>query len=73
MSASPGLLCDPDDKGAAGGLDHVVGDDGEFVDFHDALDLREQAMQESEIAASEAGDRSNGLGVCEIRAVAITL
>jgi hypothetical protein len=37
------LLCGAD-EGAAGGFDDVGGDGVEFVDFHDAVDLGEQAL-----------------------------
>jgi len=44
------------DKGAASGFDNIVGNEGQLVDLHDPVDLREQPMQEAEIAASEARD-----------------
>ncbi|MFF5035409.1 hypothetical protein [Nocardia salmonicida] len=38
----------------------------EFVDLQNAVDLSEQSLQETEIAAGYAGDRSHGLGVGEV-------
>ena len=53
-------------------FDHVVGDDGEFVDFHHSLNLREEAFQESEVAASDASDRGDGLCVGEVLGVEVS-
>lgn len=47
-------------------FDHVVGDDGELVDFHHSLNLREEAFKESEVAAGDASDRGDGLCVGEV-------
>src|SRR5450756_614359 len=55
-----------DHERAAGGGDDVVGDDAEPVDLHDAVDLGEQAVQEPEVAAGDAADSSNSLGVGEV-------
>jgi len=55
-----------DDEGAAGGLADVAGDDGEVVDFRDAGDLGESAVDEPEVPAGDASDRGDGLGVGEI-------
>lgn len=43
-----------DDEDARVGFDDVVGDGFELVDFEDAGDLREQALQESVVAAGDA-------------------
>src|SRR5690606_3658110 len=51
-----GQLADADDQGAGGGFDDVVGDGVELVDLQDALDLGEEAFQEPEVPASDAGD-----------------
>ena len=48
-------LCCADNKGASGSFDHIIGDDCQFVDFHDAPDLYEQAVKKPEIAARDAG------------------
>jgi len=60
-------LCVADDEGAAGGLDDVAGDDGEVIDLHDPFGLGEQPADEAEVAAGDAADRGDGLGVCESR------
>jgi hypothetical protein len=54
-------LCVADDESAAGGLDDVVGEDGQIVDLHDAFDLDEQSVDEAEGAAGEmpSAGRSN--------------
>lgn len=59
-------LCVADDEGAAGGLHDVAGDDGQVVDLHDSFDLDEQAVDESEVAAGDAADGGDGLGVGEV-------
>lgn len=59
-------LAHADDEGALCGLDHVVGDDGEVVDFHHSFDLGEEPFQEPEVAASDAGDCGDGLSVGEV-------
>lgn len=55
-----------DDEGAAGCFDDVVGDHGEVVDAQDALDLDEQALDETEVAAGDPPDGGDGLGVGEV-------
>ena len=57
------LVADGED--ARGGFDDIVGDRFELVDFEDAGDLREQALQESEIAAGDAFDCGDCRGVGE--------
>jgi hypothetical protein len=59
-------LCVADDQGAAGGLDDVAGDDGQVVDPQDPFDLGEQAVDEAEVAAGDAADGGDGLGVGEV-------
>jgi hypothetical protein len=49
------------DEGASGGFDNIIGDDGELVDFQNALDLHEQPVQRAEVPAGDAGDRGDGL------------
>ncbi len=49
-----------------GGLDDVAGDDGEVVDPQDAFGLYEQAVDEPEVAAGDAADGGDGLGVGEV-------
>lgn len=60
------MLFGADDQGAPGGFDDVVSDDAESVDFEDALDLGEQAVQQPEVAAGDAADCGDGLGVGEV-------
>ena len=55
-----------DDKRLAGGFDDFLGDRAQVVDLHDALDLREQALHEAEVAAGDAGDGREGFGVGEV-------
>ena len=55
-----------DDEDAGGGFDDVVGDGFELVDLQDAVDLREEPFEESEVAAGDAFDRGYGLGVGEV-------
>jgi hypothetical protein len=62
-------LCGADDEGAAGGLDDIGRDGGQVVDPKDTVDLDEQALHEAEVAAGDAGDSGDGLGVGEVRAV----
>ena len=66
-----GGLCSggADDEGAGGGFDDVVGDGVELVDLQDALDLREEPLQQSEVPAGDAGDGSDGLRVGEVLGV----
>ena len=47
-------------------FDHVVGDDGEVVDFHYSFDLGEEPFEEPEVAAGDTGDRGDGLSVGEV-------
>ena len=42
-------LADADDEGALCRFDHVVGDDGEVVDFHYSFDLWEEPFEEPEV------------------------
>lgn len=49
-----------------GGLDDVVGDGVQLVDLQDAFDLWEEAFEEAEVPAGDAGDRCDGLGVGEV-------
>jgi len=56
-------LCVADDEGAACGLHDVAGDNRELVDLQDALDLDEQAVDQAEVAAGDAADGGDGLGV----------
>ena len=63
---SPVGLCVADDEGAAGGLHDVAGDDRELGDLQDALDLDDQAVDEAEVAAGDAADGGDRLGVGEV-------
>lgn len=47
----------------------VAGDDRRVVDLLDALDLDEQAVDEPEVAAGDAADCGDSLGVGEVREV----
>lgn len=60
------VLCVADDEGAARGLDDVAADHTQIVDLHDAFDLDEQAVDEAEVAAGDAADGGDGLGVGEV-------
>ena len=62
-------LGDADDERAAGGFDDIVRDDREAVDLEDAFDLHEEAVQEPEVAASDAGDGGDGLAVGEVSVI----
>ena len=64
----PGL-CGADHERTPGCLDHVIGDDVQPIDFQDALDLDEEAVQQPEIAACDARDGSTGLRIGEVGAV----
>jgi hypothetical protein len=44
------------------GLNDVIGDGAEFVDFHDAFDLGEEPVDDAEVASGDAGDGGNCLG-----------
>ena len=59
-------LADADDEGALCRFDHIVGDDGEVVDFHHSFDLRGEPFEEPEVAAGAAGDRGDRLSVGEV-------
>lgn len=49
---------------SCGGCFHdVVGDGVELIDLYDAFDLGEESVDEAKIAARDAGDRGDGLGV----------
>jgi hypothetical protein len=39
-------LCCSNDEGAAGRFDNIIRDDRQAVDFEDAFDLHEQAVEE---------------------------
>jgi hypothetical protein len=45
-----------DERGAAGGFDDLVCDDGQFVGLCDPFHLREKPVQEPEVAAGDARD-----------------
>jgi len=55
-----------DDKRLAGGLYDFPGDRAQVVDLHNAPDLGEQSLDESEVAAGDTGDGRDGLGVGEV-------
>jgi hypothetical protein len=55
-----------DDQGVARSLDDVGCDDPEAVDFQDAIELSEESVQHAEVAAGDAADRGDGLGVGEV-------
>ena len=59
------MLFGADDQGAAGGFDDFEGDCPESVDLHDAFDLGEKSVYEAEVAAGDASDGGDGLGVGE--------
>src|SRR5690606_17851428 len=46
--------------------DDVVGDDVELVDLQHALDLGEEAFEQSEVTAGDPGDGGDGLGIREV-------
>ena len=54
------------DQGAGGSFDDVVGDGVQLVDLEDAVDLREEPFEEAEVAAGDAFDGGDGLGVGEV-------
>src|SRR5450756_2386529 len=62
-------LSDTDHKGAACSFHHVVGDRVQTVDPQDALDLNEQPVEQTEVAARDPHDGGDRLRVCEIRFV----
>ena len=55
-----------DDKDAGGGFDDVIGDGLELVDLEHSGDLGKQAFKEPEVAAGDALDRGDGLGIGEV-------
>jgi hypothetical protein len=57
------------DEDACSSFDDVVGNGFELVDFQDAGDLWEESLQEPEIAAGDAFDRGDCLGVGEVLGV----
>ena len=54
-----------DDEGFASGFDDLAADGREAVDLEDAGDLGEQALDEAEVAACDASDRSDRFGIGE--------
>lgn len=61
-----------DDEDTRGGFDDVVGDGFKLVDFEDSGDLREQALQESEVAAGDSFDCGDCLGIGEVVRVEVS-
>ncbi|MDP9398976.1 MAG: hypothetical protein M3P96_14690 [Actinomycetota bacterium] len=59
-----------DEESFAGGFDDFLGDVVEGVDLEDALDLAEQAVDEAEVAAGDAGDGGDRDGLGELVAAA---
>ena len=55
-----------DDECAAGGFYDVFGDGVEVVDAQDAIDLGEEAVEKSEVAAGDPGDCGDGLVIGEV-------
>jgi hypothetical protein len=55
-----------DDEAFAGGFDDLARDRGEVVDFEDALDLGEEAVDEAEVAVGDSGDGGDRFGVGEV-------
>lgn len=58
-----------DHERAPGGFDHIVADDRKAVDLEDALDLDEQAVEQPEVAASDACNSRTCLGVGEVSGI----
>ncbi len=56
----------PDDQVLACGLDDFFRDQSQFVNLEDALDLREQALDQSKVTTRDARDRGYGLDVREV-------
>lgn len=54
------------DEDAGSGLDDIVGDGVELVDFEDSVDLREEPFEETEAAACNAFDGGDRLCVGEV-------
>jgi len=73
MSALIGMvlsaLSDTNHEGAARRFHHIVGDRVQAVDPQDALDLDEQAVEQTEIAARDPHDGGDRLRVGEVRFV----
>jgi hypothetical protein len=55
-----------DDEGNCGCFDDVVGDGFELVDLQYTGDLREETLEEPEVAAGDPLDRGDCLGVSEV-------
>ena len=55
-----------DDQRLTGGFDDFPGDRAQAADLQDALDLSEQALDEAEVSAGDAGDGRDGFGVGEV-------
>ena len=55
-----------DDQRAPGGFDDVFGDCVEVVDTRDSVDLYEQTVSESRVAAGDPRDGGDGLMVGEV-------
>jgi len=60
------LSSSSDDECAAGCFDDVIGDDVEVADSEDALDLREEALEEAEVPSGYAFDGGGRLGIGEV-------
>ncbi|MGA8598194.1 MAG: hypothetical protein WB676_26040 [Bryobacteraceae bacterium] len=45
---------------------NIIGDDRKAVDFEDAFDLHEQAVKKAEVAARDAGNRSDCLCIGDV-------
>jgi len=56
----------PDNEDAGGGFDDVVGDGLKLVYLEYSGDLGEEAFEEAKVAARDAFDRGDGLGVGEV-------
>ena len=61
-----GGLCDADDERAPGRFNDIVGDDRQTIDFKNAPDLHEEPVKQAKVAAGDACDGGDGLGVGEI-------
>jgi hypothetical protein len=55
-----------DNEDARGGFDDVIGDGFKLVDFENAGDLREQALQESEVVGDDAFHCGDSLVIGEV-------
>lgn len=49
-------LCDTNYECAASGLNNIVSDDRQAINFQDALDLHKQPVKQPEVAVGDAGD-----------------